>query len=286
MDIREKNVTIFEDTKKHCKNHATLKNAISESNENQIIYKEEDVIPESKSEKEKETKIIVSKKRSFEAASAYRNKKVCVHNFASATNPGGGVVRGSTAQEESLCRISTLYFNLSHQKPMNEFYQPHCEQNNAIYNDDCIYTPEVIVFKDDSANPSILKEKDWYSVNVLTCAAPNLREKPSNSMNPNAGNERVILKNQELLDIHIKRGRRILDIARLHGNDVVILGAFGCGAFKNNPEIVAEAYTKLLEEYDGVFETIEFAVYCSPKDTTNFDVFQRKIKAYLAGRKK
>ena len=171
-------------------------------------------------------------------------------------------------------------------KNWDGFYGPHRAMNHPVYNDDCIYTPEVVVFKDDSANPTMMPEKDWYTVNVVTCAAPNLREKPSNQMNPCAGNQRAVVSNKELLAMHIKRGRRILEVAKANGNEVVILGAFGCGAFQNPPEVVAEAYTKLLTEFEGVFEVIEFAVYCSPKDTTNFDVFQRKIKVYLAGRKK
>ena len=62
---------------------------------------------------EDEAKIIVSTKRTFEAAAGYAGQKVAVHNFASATNPGGGVTRGSSAQEECLCRCSVLYFCLS-----------------------------------------------------------------------------------------------------------------------------------------------------------------------------
>lgn len=288
VNQKERNIEIFNDTETCCKNCERLREAIKESSKNQKVYYESDKIlaagnvPES----EKKTTIIISKKRSYEAASAYKDKRICVHNFASATNPGGGVIHGSTAQEECLCRTSTLYFSLKDRKMWDSFYGPHRAMNHAVYNDDCIYTPGVVVFKDDSANPTMLPEKDWYTVNVLTCAAPNLREKPSNRMNPNAGDRRVVLSSKELLEIHVKRGRRILEIAKANGNQVVILGAFGCGAFQNPPEVVAEAYTKLLTEFDGVFETIEFAVFCSPKDTTNYDVFQRKIKAYLAERRK
>lgn len=301
MNQREQNIAIFEDTEKQCKTQERLKQAVKNSSAKQRIYLETELVGgqgmktgEAVTElemkenisAEKKTTVVVSKKRSFEAAAAYKGKQVCVHNFASATNPGGGVIHGSTAQEECLCRTSTLYFNLNEKKNWDGFYGPHRAMNYPVYNDDCIYTPEVVVFKDDSANPEMMPEKDWYTVNVLTCAAPNLREKPSNQMNPGAGTKRVVLSNKELLDIHVKRGSKILEIAKENHNEVVILGAFGCGAFQNPPEVVAEAYTKLLAEFEGAFETIEFAVYCSPKDTTNFDVFQRKIKAYLAGRKK
>ena len=71
-----------------------------------------------------------------------------------------------------------------------------------------------------------------------------------------------------------------MEIAKVNRNEVVILGAFECSAFQNPPEVVAEAYCKLLEEFDGGFEIIEFAVYCPPSNTTNFDVFEKKIKAY------
>lgn len=55
------------------------------------------------------------------------------------------------------------------------------------------------------------------------------------------------------------------------------MGAFGCGAFQNNPEVVARAYKVALEEFPKVFDRIEFAVYCSPSDETNYQVFKRVL---------
>ena len=276
-DRRQLNVEIFEDTELQCKKHPILKQAVAEATRKQRVYPETEEIPETKEKKFKKTEVIVSMKRSLEAAKAYRDKKVCVHNFASATNPGGGVTRGSSAQEECLCRCSTLYFNLNTKECWDGFYGPHRAMRYPVYNDDCIYTPEVVVLKSDTEFPLILPETEWYKVNVLTCAAPNLRPMPSNHMNPNAGSKPVKLKNSELLELHIKRNRRILDIAAVNGNEVVILGAFGCGAFQNPPEVVAECYKKLIQEYDGVFETIEFAVYCSERDKRNYEVFHKII---------
>lgn len=278
-DIRQLNVGIFEDTELQCKKHPVLKQAVAEATRNQRIYPETEEISITKEKKFKKTEVIVSMKRSLEAAKAYRDKKVCVHNFASATNPGGGVTRGSSAQEECLCRCSTLYFNLNTKECWDGFYGPHRAMRYPVYNDDCIYTPEVVVLKSDTDFPLILPETEWYKVNVLTCAAPNLRPMPSNRMNPNAGSKPVKLKNNELLELHRKRNRRILDIAAANGNEVVILGAFGCGAFQNPPEVVAECYKKLIQEYDGVFETIEFAVYCSERDKRNYEVFERTLRA-------
>lgn len=116
-----------------------------------------------------------------------------------------------------------------------------------------------------------MPEKEWYKVNMITCAAPNLREKPSNMMN--SGNVKVKITDDELLAIHVKRFTRILDIALVNNNDVVILGAFGCGAFENNPSVVAMAAKNVVEKYIHAFRVIEFAVYCSPRDSHNYDVF-------------
>ena len=146
----------------------------------------------------------------------------------------------------------------------------------AIYNDDCIFTPDVTVFKSDTDYPELLPENKWYSVDVISCAAPNLRFKPSNGMNPDSG-ERVKVTDKELLEIHIKRLTRILDIATANKNEVIILGAFGCGAFKNNPSVVAEASARVIKKYLKKFKVIEFAIYCSDRDTVKYDTFNRRL---------
>ena len=223
---------------------------------------------------EDEAKIIVSTKRTFEAAAGYAGQKVAVHNFASATNPGGGVTRGSSAQEECLCRCSGLYFCLSVPEMMKGFYYPHRNEKNPINNADIIYTPDVTVFKTDTNKPKLMDEKDWYEVDVITCAAPNLRERPSNRFNQGNGDRAVKVSDRELLEIHKQRLTRILDVAVLNGDEAVILGAFGCGAFQNKPEVVARAAKEVIADYLYAFKTIEFAVYCPPRDDTNFKVFK------------
>lgn len=273
---REENVFIFQDTERMCKENARLKDAIRKSISNQKLILENDTIPEIDKKKYKElAQVIVTKKRSYEAASAYKNQKVCVHNFASASNPGGGVTRGANAQEECLCRCSDLYFCLNTQEMWNGFYKPHRVAKNPIHNDDIIYTPDVVVFKTDTACPKLMEESDWYNVSVITCAAPNLREHPSNMFNSGDGDSAVKISDEELKIIHEKRLRRILDVAAMEGNEVVILGAFGCGAFSNNPTVVAQTAKNVIEEYKYTFKVIEFAVYCSPRDERNYNVFEK-----------
>jgi uncharacterized protein (TIGR02452 family) len=67
-------------------------------------------------------------------------------------------------------------------------------------------------------------------------------------------------------------------VAKAKCEDVLILGAFGCGAFMNSPQIVAQAMKNILPDYLYDFKTIEFAVYCSPKDDTNYRTFERVLK--------
>lgn len=267
---RAENVAIFEDTRSLCKTSKELKQAIRETNNRQEVILESQNLPTISPKYTEPTKIVVSKKRSYEAAQAYFPYDTCVLNFASATNPGGGVVWGSTAQEECLCRCSTLYANLMQQKMWDQFYGPHREENNPLYNDDCIYTPDVAIFKSDTAYPELLPVEDWWHVNVITCAAPNLR-------NDRDGTPRVTISDAELKELHIKRMRRILSIAATKGNEVVILGAYGCGAFKNPPEVVAAALKHVVYEFRYYFRVIEFAVYCSPRDDRNYQVFRRVL---------
>ncbi len=158
---------------------------------------------------------------------------------------------------------------------------PHRNSRNPIHNDDIIYTPEVTVFKSDTANPVLLPEKDWYTVDVITCAAPNLRERPGNSYNAGEGDRQIKISDKELLSLHEKRLKRILDVAVAKGDEVVILGAFGCGAFKNKPEVVAQAAQKVVKEYRKAFQVIEFAVYCGMRDDTNYRIFDRRMKTLM-----
>lgn len=277
---RERNREIFQDTARLCETHPVLKKAIENSINSQELIAEKDRFEFSDFDRYTEKcSLIVSKKRTYEAAFPYVRDglKTVVLNFASSTNPGGGVVNGSSAQEESLCRCSTLYFCLKDQKMWNTFYLPHRKFGTPLHNDDCIYTPDVVVFKSDTGDPKLLQDQYWYRVNVLTCAAPNLRERPSNEMNPGDGDRAVKISPKDLQELHEKRLRRILSIAAAKGNEAVILGAFGCGAFLNDPEVVAQASKTVVREFSLAFKKIEFAVYCGPSDQKNYFVFQRVL---------
>ena len=244
---------------------------ILKSIKNQIFISHNQSIILPKPTKKQKLEVHVSGMRTMEAAQQYvqKEKHVAVLNFASATQPGGGVRNGSSAQEECLCRVSTLLPCLESEMPHKMFYGPHRKSSSPLHNDDLIYTRDVIVFKDDEYK---LLDK-MFRVDVITCAAPNLRENPSNAYNPNEG-QPVKINPNELMNIHISRARKILAAAALNQAEVVILGAFGCGAFRNPPEIVATAYQKVLEEFHGYFDCIEFAVYCRPGDSRNYDAFK------------
>lgn len=279
LDRRAMNVKIIEDTFDLVKNNQVLTKALKKSRSEQKLYLESDEVKISE-DKKQTCKTIVSKKRSFEAASLYakEGKKVCVLNFASATNPGGGVLRGSSAQEESLCRCSTLYWCLDIDEFWQKFYTPHRKATNPLYNDDCIYTPDVVVVKTDDSEPKRMPENEWYQVDVLTCAAPNLRIKPSNNMNPGSGFVACQISDEELYKLHIKRIEKIFKIAIANGAEVLILGAFGCGAFKNPPEVVAKAFYDVQKKYEQYFETIEYAVFCVGSEVQNYEAFCEKFE--------
>ena len=278
---RDENVTVFKDTERLCKTNPKLSESVKKATASQKLILEGDTLADQKKDiYEDPAKVLVSKKRTYEAAAGYKGQHVAVHNFASASNPGGGVVNGASAQEECLCRCSGLYFNLNTRAMWDGFYQPHRDAHDPIHNDDIIYTPGVTVFKTDTAMPELMPESDWYDVDVITCAAPNLRNQPSNKYNTGDGNKQTVMKDKDLLALHEKRLRRILEVALSEGCDTIILGAFGCGAFQNNPEVVAQANRNVIKDYLHAFKNIEFAVYCSPRDDRNFKIFERVLKVY------
>ena len=269
MSIWDENVAVFNDTEKMCYENEILAKSIKDSVKNQSIFLEDNESGYSfdvAHKYDEPAKIVVSKKRSFKAAEGYAGMKTCVHNFASASYPGGGVKTGQRAQEESLCRCSTLYFCLTDYKCRKQFYEPHGNAGNPVHNDDCIYTPDVIVFKSDTDKPELMQEKEWYKVDVITCAAPNLKY------------AQELLSNDELYNVHYRRMLRILDVASSKGAEVLITGAFGCGAFRNDPEVVAKAMKVAISERSHNFKVIELAVFCVPgRDEKNYEIFNRVI---------
>lgn len=264
MDIKERNIKIFKDTQNQISKSKILSESVNKSISEQKYYIGDYTVGATL--QTRAGKVVVSKSSSFDAARKYNN--VCVLNFASATNPGGGVTKGSNAQEECLCRCSTLYECLNYNESWNKFYTPHRNGLSVLHNDDIIYTPNVYIIKSD-AYTNLYQPK---VVNVITCAAPNLRETPANAYNHEAG-EGVKISNERMFELHKQRASKIMCVAAENGNTNLILGAFGCGAFRNDPKIVAEAYKAALMDYGYMFDTIEFAVFCG-KDDTNYNVFK------------
>ena len=223
--------------------------------------------------------IKVSNRDTFTAAKEYANiinstneGFVGVLNFASSTNPGGGVTKGSTTQEECLCRCSNLYLTLYQEKCIREYYNINKKYMSNLGSDAIIYSRNIYVFKDKDYN--MFPVEDRFYVDVLTCAAPNLRENPRNQYNTDASEEKLSLTDEELYNIHVKRARNILNVAVKNEDDYLILGAFGCGAFRNNPEIVAKAYKDVLQDYMYCFKVIDFAII-DGKYSNNYEIFKR-----------
>lgn len=267
-EARQRRGEIFRDTIRLCETDKTLAQKIERTRAATRLYLARDTIP--KRETSGAGEITVTRERSLEAAGRLLKenpgRKIMVLNFASARHPGGGVQSGASAQEECLCRCSTLYPCLDTARLRKEFYEMHSRRGGTLYTDACVFTPGIVVLKTDTAFPEPLDSEDRFEVDILSCAAPNLRNPRGDEPDSN-----------ELRALHERRGGRILDAASAGGEEILVLGAFGCGAFRNPPEIVAAAYKNLLAKRAGEFEKIVFAVYCGGKDTRNYDVFAETL---------
>lgn len=273
---RESNIEVFRDSCARIANTKELQDAIAYTNQYMQILPEGKELKLEPSIYSTSANIAVVKSGTFDAARSLYEKlggNVAALNFASATTAGGGVVKGATAQEECLCRCSTLYNTISNEKCWNEFYKPHRDNLDPLHNDDIIWTPKVAVFKADDY--SLLKSP-YPKIDVITCAAPNLREKNVDMFNVDKAIDRKV-SNEELYNIHYKRACRIFDVAYKKKVDHIVVGAFGCGAFKNNPATVAKAWKDAAYNKATLFKTIVFAIYDGPY-SNNFEVFKEIIK--------
>lgn len=172
--------------------------------------------------------------------------RIAVLNYASARNPGGGYLNGAQAQEEALCRGSALYATLLRAP---DYYAHHRAKRSAFYTDRVIHSPGVPVFRDDRGR--LLDTP--YTVGFLTSPAPN------------AG----VIRSRTPEDAHripavlASRAERVLEVAAVRGYRRLVLGAWGCGVFMNDPAQVAGAFRALLADggrFAGHFEQIVFGI--------------------------
>lgn len=273
-DKRAARVAIFEDTMAWLRADPALKAAAEKAAASTILLDED--AAGHPSALQGQPRITVTRERTLECAARLHRedpaRKIAVLNFASATHPGGGVVRGANAQEECLCRCTTLYPALKGEKAAPFYTLSH---GNARHTDACLYTPGVLAVKTDTDLPERLPESEFFAFDVVSCSAPNLRPQPANAMNPGDIDPAHIADN-DLLELHVRRWRQIMRAAAGRA-DVLVLGAFGCGAFRNPPALVADAFQELLRRdplLAAAFKEIVFAVYCPPQDDTNYRVFR------------
>lgn len=171
---------------------------------------------------------------------------VAVLNFASARNPGGGYVNGAQAQEEALCRASALYTCLL-EAPA--YYVHHRAMRDPFYSDRVIHSPGVPVFRDDRGQ--LLDEP--VEVGFLTSPAPNagvIRKQSPERMD-------------EIPGVLAGRAARVLETAAATGYRSLVLGAWGCGVFQNDPAMVAGTFRDLLGpggRFEATFERVVFGI--------------------------
>lgn len=190
-------------------------------------------------------------------AAARRINAPLVMNFANAHKAGGGFRLGANAQEEALCRCSTLYESITSSEAA-KMYRYNNSHISAVESDYMLLSPEVCVFRDKNC---VLLEQPFTAA-VITLPAPNKR------------GAAVFSSEKTISETMTRRIRIMLSIAAKHGYRELVLGAWGCGAFGNSASDVSGYFKNILigEEYGKCFDRVVFAVYGNPngKNITAF----------------
>ncbi|WP_437586033.1 TIGR02452 family protein [Sorangium sp. So ce1000] len=188
--------------------------------------------------------------------------RVMALNFASAKHPGGGFLRGAKAQEEDLARCSALYACLVEQR---EYYDENRASGSVLYTDHLIYSPDVPFFRDEQ---HALLDRP-FALSIITAPAPNAGE----------ALQRDDAADQEIRAALERRADMVLAAAGAHGHRCLVLGAWGCGVFRNDPREVADVFARCLESprFRGVFSRVVFAVYDRGDDRPNYRAFLERF---------
>jgi len=240
-----------------------IRSQIAYAVENTIMYTPDQLeVPEFSNVIEKHgINIVVTEETTQVAASrlfheGYEN--LVLLNFASARNPGGGFLNGAKAQEEDLARCSTLYPCLISQP---QYYEANRNQSSMLYTDHIIYSPNVPWFRTRSRdNPNKL-----YYASVITAPAPNAKQ--------------AVRHGEMIESVHstlLRRCGKVLSVAKENDHKNLILGAWGCGVFGNEPAVVAKFFQQALQwrAFSKYFENIIFAIYDSSKDKATLKAFR------------
>lgn len=213
-------------------------------------------LPQNFEKNDKKAEIIIKPADSFGILNLCDiSGKTCVLNFASAKNPGGGFQRGAKAQEEQLCFCSTLFGSIRTKKAF-EMYRYNRENYNTLYSDYMLYSPYVKVFRDSKSYEFLENPK---TVSVITAPA----------VNRNIADLKHSQK--EIFSCMLNRAEKVLSIAVENGNKNIVLGAWGCGVFRNSVYDIAEIFKILLfdKNYISLFDNVIFASF-NDKNTRIF----------------
>ncbi|MEK2491293.1 TIGR02452 family protein [Kitasatospora purpeofusca] len=201
-------------------------------------------------------------RRLFEAGAG----PVGVLNFASARNPGGGYLRGARAQEEDLCRSALLYTSLVEAR---DYYEAHRASGDLRYSHRVIVSPGVPVIRGEDGG--LLARP--YPVTFLTSPAPNAGQL---ALRAEGGGV-------DVRGVLAERAERVLAAAARHGIRALVLGAWGCGVFRNDPAEVAEAFELALARYGAAFDRVVFAVWDRTPVSPNRAAFEARFGGGGAG---
>lgn len=175
--------------------------------------------------------------------------------FASAKNPGGGFLKGSVAQEESVAAASGLFYCL---EGRDMYAKNRADSKGNMYHNAAIYCPDVPVIKDDLGN-----KVPRHFASFIVCAAPNCGARATTT-------EVVAARMRER--VHL-----VLSIAAHHAASTLVLGAFGCGVFGNDPKTVASVFADAMHgPFRGCFRRVVFAI--PGADDSTLRVFRQAFK--------